>query len=165
LIVLVMMAGCGVIPQPFRHEGKADSLARPELEMTEADAPPEVPKRVTVRLNSFIDFPGDGNQSLRTALKGALERRGLLVVGEGGDLQVTPILQLDQVGKDSLSLSLTWKVDDASGKSLGKAQQKGNIALEQANGSWGRLAKEIAEGGADGIAQVVQSAFTKGRTD
>jgi hypothetical protein len=165
LIVVLMMAGCGVIPQPFRHEGKADPLARPELETTEADPPSVELKRVTVRLNGFSGFPGDGNQSLRTALKGALERRGLLVVGEGGDLVVTPILQIDQTSKESLSLSLTWKVDDVSGKSLGKAQQKGNIASEQANSSWGRLAKEIAEGGADGIAQVVQSAFTKGRTD
>ena len=164
-MVLLMMAGCGVIPQPFRHEGKAETLARPDLETSEADKQPEIPKRVTVRLGAFSGLPGDGNQSLRTALKGALERRGLLVVGEGGDLVVTPNLQLDQAGMDSLSLSFTWKVEDAAGKPLGKAQQKGNAASTQVNGTWGRLAKDIAEGGADGIAQVVQSAFTKGRVD
>ncbi len=161
----MMITSCGTIPQPFRHQGRADPLARPQMEQTEPDEPQPVTKRLTARLGTFAGLPGDGNQALLRALKGALERRGLLVVGEGGDVVVTPILRLEAATADGVPMSFTWAVTTIDGLALGQAQQKGSAPLSQINGNWGRLARDIAEGGADGIVQVVQSAFTKGRAD
>jgi len=165
ILVLLAIAACGEIPQPFRHQGKADPLARPDLLQTEPDDGRAPGKRMTARLGAFAGLPGDGNQAMRQALKGALERRGVLVVGEGGDVIVTPGVQLGEPGADGVALTLTWTVATTDGREMGQVKQKGAAPSQQINGRWGRLAHDIAEGGADGIVKVVRTAFTTGRGD
>ena len=165
VLAALAVAGCGDIPQPFRHAGRGDDLAKPDF--TQSEDQPETarpPHRLTARLGSFQALPGDGGQALRRAVKGALERRGLLVVGDGGDVVVTPRIEVAGQGSDLAILDVTWVVTSVEGAVLGQAKQQGSAAFGVVNGTWGTLARDIAEGGADGIVRIVQSAFTKGRS-
>jgi len=161
--VSLAIAACGDIPQPFRHQGRGDDLAKPVFDEFDELVPEIAPHRLTAQLGSFDGIPGDGAQSLRRALKGALERRGLLVVSEEGDMLVTPQLHLTSGQANESKLEITWLITSKEGTSLGQAKQQGLAPSQVLNGTWGALAHDIAEGGADGIVTVVQSTFTKGR--
>jgi hypothetical protein len=163
---LLLLVACDTLPHPFRHQGQTYPLARPDLEATDgADIQPPPPRRLTARLGEFSGLPGDGNQSLRRALKSALERRGLLVVGENPDVIITPTLGLNDGGANGRGLDLTWVVTTKAATLLGQASQQGQASTAQIMGQWGTLARDIAEGGADGIIEIVRSAFTNGGLD
>ena len=164
-IAALGLVACADIPQPFRHQGRGNDLVRPVFDdaVDPVIEQPSAPKRLTARLGNFTGLPGDGNDSLRKALKGALERRGLLVVSEGGDVTISPniIVGPDKLGETPLDIS--WSVLSKTGENLGEAKQHGQVSTLMLSGNWGHLARDIAEGGADGIVTVVQSTFTKGR--
>ena len=162
----LVLAGCMDLPQPFRHQGSGSDLARPVFD----DAPEQTiatpaARRPTARLAEFDGLPGDGIKLLRRAVKGALERRGLLVVGVDGDVVVVPHLQLLEQGPDGAQLAVNWQVTSPQGEDLGHVGQQGPVPPAALKGDWGHLVHDIAEGGADGIVQIVQTTFTKGRGD
>lgn len=118
-----------------------------------ADAAPV--RRPTVRLKPPSGLPGDGDSALAVAMRGALERSGVLVVGEGGDYiveghaQVTPGRAGEQV------LAVSWTLSKAAGASLATVDQKGAVAKGSLDGPWGTLARDVAEGGAAGVLQAL----------
>lgn len=155
------------LPQPFRHNGTSDALVRPVFEdgADQAKDQASPPHKLTVRLGEFLGLPGDGNQMLHRAVKGALERRGLLVVGIEGDVVVEPHLQFLPTGTEGAQLDVTWVMSLANGSKLGQVNQHGIVSAAALRGDWGRQAHDIAEGSADGIIQIVQETFTKGPAD
>ena len=155
--VVMLLAGCMDMPQPFRHQGAVSDLARPPLLSDQDDA---APVRPLVRLAPFSGLPGDGNQSLYRAVKAALEQRGVLVAAEGGNGVVTAQFKLLPGGDGRQTLMMTWQVTSHDGAAWGQASQQGPVETTRIQGPWGRLAHDIAQGSADGIVEIVRSAFT-----
>ena len=164
MLLVVALAGCMDLPQPFRHDAGSASLARPVFDDTADQVQDQAaaPRKLTVRLGAFSGLPGDGDQMLRRAVKGALERRGLLVVGNGGDVLIEPHLQFLPNAPDGAQLDVTWDMSLENGAKLGQVSQHGIITAAALAGDWGRQAHDIAEGSADGILQIVQETFTNG---
>lgn len=167
ILLLTSVGACQDLPQPFRHEGVGSALAIPEnasvADIRAEQAQPAVSNapaasarhRTTVRLDPMNGLPGDGGQSLRRAMKAALERRGLLVVSEGGDLAIQ--LEMTQTAGDAghLKLAFHWDLLSADGHSLGHVDQQGEAKNTEISGPWGALSRQVADGGADGLIQLV----------
>ncbi|MDA8231875.1 MAG: hypothetical protein M0006_11105 [Magnetospirillum sp.] len=133
------------------------ALADGQQASSHAPAPP-TPHRTTVRLKPLAGLPGDGDTALARALRNAIERRGLLVVGEGGDYIVEGRIGVvpGKPGEDLLKVA--WTVSRPDGKSLGTIDQQGAVPKGSLEQPWGKLARDIADGGAEGIEQVVAAA-------
>ena len=161
LLLALCLSGCLLmdIPQPFRHQGLGSDLTRPP-----SDQDPEIEAapihRPNVRLPDFSGLPGDGNQSLRRAVKSLLERQGILVVTMDGDAVINPRFQVDA----DRTLRITWIINGPDGKEWGQASQQGPLP-PTADGAWGRLATDIAQGSGEGIVKILQTAFAKAGGD
>jgi hypothetical protein len=103
-------------------------------------------------------LPGDGDKTLTAALKRALERSGLVVKDEGaaymveGKVTVAPGLP----GEDTVTVAWILKrVED--GTQLANIGQSGAVPRGRLAGPWGSLARDIAEGGAAGLMEVIRA--------
>ena len=80
-------------PDAFRQlaDQAVAMLAAPPTHATAAAATPApqsapaAAHRPTIRIGPPTELPGDGNSAMARAMRGALERTGILVVAEGGD--------------------------------------------------------------------------------
>ena len=156
-VLALCLSGCLLmdIPQPFRHQGLGSELARPPSDQ-EPDLPAAPSRRLNVRLPDFSGLPGDGNQSLRRAVKSLLERQGILVVSTDGDAMINLHFQVDA----DRTLRMTWIITGPDGKEWGQAGQQGPLP-PAADGAWGRLATDIAQGSCEGIVRILQTTFAK----
>ncbi len=103
-------------------------------------------------------LPGDGDTALARAMRNALERHGILVVGSGGDYIVEAKVTVTAAPPGQEILAVSWIVHRPDGKSLGTIDQKGAVPAGRLRLPWAELASNIAQGGADGVAQVVGAA-------
>lgn len=133
----------------------ADPDARPE---TANGAAITADSRSTVQVRPLRGLPGDGDKSLTNALKRALERAGLKVVDASpeyfveGAVSVAPGLP----GEDTVTVVWTVK-RTKDGSPLGNIDQGGAVPKGRLSGPWGLLARDIAEGGATGLVEVVRA--------
>lgn len=167
LALSLLLAACQDVPHPFRHEGQISPLAVPErtsiADIRAEEAAPIAPEpaagsrrhRTTMRLEPLTGLPGDGSQSLRRAMKSALERRGILVVSTGGDVAASLRMTQSDGGEGRIKMAFAWEVTGADGQVIGHVDQKGEAKPSEISGAWGDLARRIADGGADGLAQLV----------
>jgi hypothetical protein len=121
-------------------------------------SPRQLPR---VRLLPLADLPGDGAQALPRALKLALERSGLLVVAGDADFLVAGKIALSAAPDGDDRLSVSWTVERPDGTALGTIAQNGPVPPGRLSQAWGDIAGDIADGGADGILQVIAAAGHK----
>jgi hypothetical protein len=254
VLVLALLAACGEVPQPFRHDGPVHSLARPKMprgitirpvedkpeladalikalathevpatkssgpafghvleavpaagglqwmlippggepapvyghavptdphalrraaeetatalshRLADPDALPPpgkaVPRRPSLKLAQVHGLPGDGNTALTTATRRALERSGFPLADEA-DYVVEARAAVTPLRPDEELLVLTWVVKDKGGKEIASISQEGAVPKGRLSTPWGGLARDIAEGSAAGIIQVVATASRK----
>lgn len=114
-------------------------------------------KRPTASILPLHGLPGDGDKTLAEALKRALGRAGLRVTDDGGDyvvegrISVTP----GRPGEDLVGVAWIVRSGAAGNSELGRINQDGAVPRGRLSQSWGTMARDIAEGGAAGVAQVV----------
>lgn len=115
-------------------------------------------ERPSARLVPLAGLPGDGDKSLNAALRTALERAGIAVRDDSdlivqGSITVTPHSAIED------NVLVVWTVKRAKdGSQLGSIDQGGAVPRGRLNLPWGSLARDIAEGGAAGIAEVARHA-------
>ena len=158
---MVMLAGCMDIPQPFRHQGTGSDLARPDFSAADQNSVTDAARRPTAQVAEIAGLPTGGNEALRRAIRGALERRGLLVVGQGGDAVIQPRVRV----LDGTQLAVNWAVTSPDGVQWGQVSQQGEMTSAAKQGDWGQLTHDIAEGAAEGIVKIIQTTFTNGHGD
>ncbi|HTH15499.1 MAG TPA: hypothetical protein VL974_02495 [Magnetospirillum sp.] len=130
----------------------ANPLADPDARPSQA---PARDLRTAVSLVPLKGLPGDGDKTLVEALRRALQRGGLMVKDDAdyvieGKVTVAPGLP----GEDTVTVA--WIVKRAkSGEELGNIGQSGGVPHGRLAQPWGTLARDIAEGGASGVVQVV----------
>lgn len=111
------------------------------------------PKVAVVPLRGL---PGDGDKALTEAIRRALGRGGVLVKDDGADYMVEGRVTIAPGLPGEETVAVAWTVRRASDKAeLGSVAQDGSVPRGRLSQSWGSLARDIAEGGAAGVIQVV----------
>lgn len=146
-------------PQTARRHG-AEIAGQVAAILIDPDARPAAiaaPAKQTIRLAPFAGLPGDGDAVLPAALTRALERAGLLPVASGGDYilegRVTVIPGLP--GEETVAVA--WILKAGDGGELGIINQDGVVPRGRLDSPWGALARDIAEGGAAGVAEALSA--------
>lgn len=133
----------------------AGPLADPDALPVKGAAPAVADKRPTVTVAPLRGLPGDGDRSLAEAIKRALGRGGLLVKDDAADYMVegTVTVAPGLPGEDTVTVA--WVVKRGNGAELGRIAQDGGVPRGRLSQAWGSMARDIAEGGAAGVAEVV----------
>lgn len=111
-----------------------------------------------VRLPVVEGAPGDGNEALARAIRLLLARQEVAMVeqtdrdaiGLFGRVLVRPSGAQDQV-------DIEWVVRGADGRALGTVAQSNIVPRGSLSGRWGQVAYAAAEGGVEGILQLLQN--------
>jgi hypothetical protein len=92
---------------------------------------------------------------LKRALIMAIQQHGIAVVSDKAKLHVSGGVRvsLGMAGRDLVEVS--WAVIDDEGKELGRVNQSNNVYHDELVSLATRMTHQIAEGGAEGVAQLV----------
>lgn len=126
-----------------------------EMHAATAAAPPDLPR---VRLPLVEGAPGDGNQSLARAMRLLLSRQPVALVAPDeanaitllGQVSVLPVSGADRV-------DIQWIIRGNDGQTLGTVRQSNTVPPGTLLGAWGQIAYAAAEGGVDGVMQVLET--------
>lgn len=145
-------------------QAAAAAVARVMPLLEDPDAKPQVgtaklPPPARVRLTPMRGLPGDGDTALLQALTKALSRQGV-AVADPSPYTVVGVVAVTPAGATEDTVTVSWlvKQGDAGGVELARIDQGGAVPRGRLNLPWGSLARDIAEGGATSIAEVVRMA-------
>lgn len=129
-----------------------DPDAKPQM------AAKDLPPPLTTRLAPMKGLPGDGDQSLTRSLMKALEQRGI-TLSEDAPTTVVGTVTIAQMGAVEDLVTVSWQVKrgDGFGPQLARIDQGGSVPRDRLKLPWGSLARDIAEGGAQSIAEVLRA--------
>ncbi len=115
------------------------------------------PSRLRVSLQ-IVEAPGDGTASLHRAIQAALAASaGAEIVSPDApaDYRVEGRVRLSDGPPGQDLVDVAWTLQDAEGRELGVARQAAPVPRGMLSGPWGRVARDIAAGGAEGIAEIL----------
>ncbi len=122
--------------------GVADLASRPQVRLRPVKVPPNV----------------DG-QSLTEAMARALARQGLAIDGPAPTFEVEGSLRIAPGANGQDLVQVDWTVRDGTGKELGSVSQGSPVARETLLGQMALLSRQIADGGAEGVAEVIRKSL------
>lgn len=133
--------------------------------LEDPDAKPQItagtnlPPRPKVRIEPMKGLPGDGDTVLPQALAKALGRERI-DVADIAPYTVVGVITVAPSGANDDIVTISWLVkrDNAGGPQLASIDQGGAVPRGRLNLPWGSMARDIAEGGASGVAEVVRLA-------
>jgi hypothetical protein len=133
----------------------ADKLAP----LLEDEAPVEAPVGggARVAVGKISGAPGDGNNSLATAVAAILKHQDLTMVEDRqkADLYVEAEVTLSAAKADKQHVKIVWHVRRADGAEIGTVGQENDVPKGLLDGSWGDLAYSVAIAAGDGLMQLV----------
>jgi len=103
--------------------------------------------------------PGDGNRSLRQALREILILAGLPPVSDAAsaDYLVACHVRVWQDTADSERVTIEWALLAPDGRRLGEVKQANRIPRGQLSQAWGATAHIIAQGGWQGLSRILET--------
>lgn len=136
------------------HPFLEDPDAKPQL--APGRVLPQMPK---IRVEPMKGLPGDGDTALPQALAKALAREGVEIAADAA-FTVVGVVTVAQVNTTDDNVTISWliKQGDAGGTQLARIDQSGAVPRGRLNLTWGSMARDIAEGGASGVAEVLRAA-------
>lgn len=137
-----------------------EPIVIPQQSVQTASAPPAqegvapIARELLVFVAPFTGAPGDGNQTLHSAISAILDA--------DSHVQITPTkanasvviegrAKLTQPSPDQDQIQLVWRVTDAKGSELGEVAQTNAVPRGLLNGRWGDGALDAAQAAAGGI--------------
>jgi hypothetical protein len=145
-------------PTPTMFQGVADQNAEMVASWIDPVRDQRQPETLpTVAIAAIVDAPGDGPVSLGRAIGLALRAEQIKVVDDGeGDLVVHPQLTVTPAQANNETVRITWTLSLPDGTEVGQVAQENMIVAGTLKGRWGAIAVAIADGAADGIAELVR---------
>lgn len=143
--------------------GARTGLAAPRIERTidlhgETPIPPRPPDAVVVyRVDGA---PGDGRVALQHGMQRALRTRGIPVVGNIADDTYVVLGAVHIDGgptPERETVEIDWIVIRPDGRRVGSVRQRNSVETGRLNGAWGTIATAAADGGADGVASLLEA--------
>lgn len=126
--------------------------------------------------------PGDGADSLPTALRAELEDRDVPLARdpEPQDLLVAGRVEVQPDGPGAERATITWRLLESSagdatgagdsaatgqgtGREIGRVAQSNRIPAGQLDGRWGQIARQVADYAADGLLDLIEQAASDPR--
>lgn len=143
-------------PGDFDQIAAASAEAIGELMRGDDLGGTDLAARVRVAVDDVIAGGGLDAGLLKRSLVLALQQRGLAVVTDRAKLHVSGGVRVSPGigGRDLVEVS--WVVVDDTGKELGRVNQSNNVYHDEIVSLGTRMTHQIAEGGAEGVAQLVQ---------
>jgi hypothetical protein len=140
---------------------------------TAANTPPEQPLApttgsistsgpITALVPLVTGAPGDGGNSLTTAIQRELTKSGVTLASapNAQAYKVEGKVAMGQ-GKDGKQpIQIDWNVIDPAGKKLGTVSQKNEVPQGSLDGSWGKTADAAAAAAAQGIIKLLPAKAT-----
>lgn len=135
-------------------EAIAAKLNAAIIEAAQTDAKP-----VTLAVKECEGAPGDGNRALRQAMREILILGGRNPLPDiaGADYVIGCRVNVWQDTPDSERVTIEWVLLGANGSQLGDVKQANRIPRGQLAGSWGKTAHIIAQGGWQGLSEILES--------
>ncbi len=136
--------------------------AAPRIAAIVADHDPSMIARGTpgllrpVHVAPVTGAPGDGNKSVTKALRNALRRSGIAVIDEPEGLGVSVFGVVNRRPRgEADEITVRWRVVTLEGAELGSINQGNFVPTGALDGPWGNVAVAVAQGGAEGVVQIL----------
>lgn len=112
-----------------------------------------------VRVAAVTGAPGDGNQTLPSALGAVLEHRKVaqLAPTAADAYVVAGTVKMTEGPRNGQTIEIQWTVTDAAGKEIGTVGQKNVVPRGSLDGKWGDIAFAAAEGAAEGLSRILEA--------
>jgi hypothetical protein len=132
------------------------ALLADEAPKQQQDAAPSGRTRVAVR--KIAGAPGDGNESLASAVTAVLKRSDIDVVDKPDakhDVDVDGDITVDPAKGDRQHIKIVWRVARATGGQIGTVAQENDVPRGQLDGAWGDVAYSVAVAAQSGLMELV----------
>jgi len=129
----------------------------------EAKRDPVKPKLAGVWINTVKNAPGDGNQSLKRAIKAVIKGAGLIVARDKryAEFVLDTVVNVGPPDNDNLQrVEIVWTVSTTDDREIGKATQKNLVRAGTFAAAWGEVAVIVAEAALKGIQGILRAAGT-----
>ena len=129
--------------------------AQTQAPATTASLPPRGDASTTIPV--VTGAPGDGAQSLTSALQRALSGNGVKLAASGvsGSYTVQGRVTMGQPAAGKQSIKIEWMVFDPAGKKVGTVSQNNVIPQGSLDGPWGKTADAAAAAAAQGVLKLL----------
>ncbi len=108
-------------------------------------------------VHEVLGAPGDGADSLRSALANALRRRGYTITDTitARTIVLSAVVRLTPRGKAGDDIAIAWTALAPDGALLGVVQQANRVPSGSLSGAWGRSAAQAATAAVPGIIELL----------
>lgn len=128
------------------------------IDPTREQRAPRIAEMPSLAMLPIESAPGDGATSLARAVELALRAERIPIVeNDRAGLIVTPRIEVRPAPERSEDVRLVWIVSTPDGVEIGRVDQENRIAEGQLDGRWGAVAVAIADGAAQGIADLARA--------
>jgi hypothetical protein len=129
------------------------------LNQTLAAAAPAETGPANLAVKDCTGAPGDGNRSLRQAMRELLILGGQAPLPDpaGADYVISCDVKVWQDGPNSERVAIEWVLLDNAGSRLGEVKQGNRIPRGQLAQAWGSTAHIIAQGGWQGLSEIIET--------
>ncbi len=124
----------------------------------EAVEPPA--QRLALRVGEVTGAPGEGGMALARSLDYALRRTGVRLApdSDADSAVVRGAVTIVPRGPKLRSVAIVWTVFAPDGTELGKVQQENDVTQEFIDHAWPEMASAVADGAAEGLADLIDRA-------
>jgi hypothetical protein len=111
----------------------------------------------TTLVPAVTGAPGDGSQSLTSAIQRELARNGVTLARDASTqpYRVQGQVAMGEAKDGKQQIQIDWNVVDPGGKKLGTVSQKNEVPLGSLDGAWGKTADAAAAAAAQGIIKLL----------
>ncbi|MBL6598155.1 MAG: hypothetical protein ISP41_04630 [Alphaproteobacteria bacterium] len=128
------------------------------IDPTRQERAPDIAGLPSLAILPIESAPGDGATSLARAVDLALKAERMRIVdSDAADLIVTPRIEVTPAPDRSEDVRLIWIVSTSDSVEIGRIDQENRIPQGQLDGRWGAVAVAIADGAAQGIADLARA--------
>jgi hypothetical protein len=127
------------------------------------DAVNPPPPRPALKIGQVTGAPSDGDKALTRALDYALRRTGIKLAqaGDKDTLEVRGAVTIVPRGAKLRNVAVVWTVYTPDGAEVGQVHQQNDVTSEFIERAWPEMASAVADGAAEGLADLVERAPVK----
>ena len=156
-------------PEPLKALAASAAPKIAKLMQEPAPKPSNLAARTPpVHVAPVTGAPGDGDDSLRRAIRDTLSRAGVTVVDRRAKAEYVVVgkVSMGRPRAGRQKVDIVWSVRDRKGEEKGDIKQSNTIRKGELDRRWGDIAFLVAQGAADGVTALLRKlSRTASRTE